>query len=95
MTHAILKIDYDEGVAGSYRAIEVAQPYKGTVFRVASGDPIEDWRTAMNWIIDQDYHGYRLTSSCDHFCHDHPTDYRYVEDEKGIEMLAREDREGS
>ncbi|MHA6346414.1 hypothetical protein [Roseivivax sp. CAU 1761] len=84
-----LSIDYDEGVAGSYRGVVLTRGRK-EVQRWASGNPQADWASYLAFAREN-----RLlvleTSSVTHFCWDNP-EWRFKEDAKGNEILVPEDR---
>ncbi len=90
MPNIHVNIDYDEGVAGSYRAV-TAQPMGGDEIRFDTGDPVVDWVACMDWARAQAT-GFVLTgSSIDHFVSDDDA-WRFVEDDAGREILVPEDR---
>jgi hypothetical protein len=88
MTAWHLSIDYDEGVAGSYRAVRLTCGEREKCF--ASGDPRKDWADYLAWATAE---GILVleSASVTHFCFDNP-EWRFVEDEKGREVLVPEDR---
>jgi hypothetical protein len=83
-----LSIDYDEGVADSYRAICVKSDAGEKRFE--TGNPQEDWAAYLDWAKET---GALVleSSSVTHFCFDNP-EWRFTAGEDGREILVPEDR---
>lgn len=92
MTNIHVNIDYDEGVAGSYRAV-TAGPRQGAPNRFETGDPVADWEAAMTWARAQMHLGgvVMTGSSVTHFVMDDDA-WRFIMDSEGRESLVPEDR---
>lgn len=83
-----LSIDYDEGVAGSYRAVCVKNDTGEKRFE--TGNPQEDWVAYLAWAKETGAHVLE-SASVTHFCFDNP-EWRFIEGEDGRETLVPEDR---
>lgn len=83
-----LNIDYDEGVAESYRSVRLTR--NGEVKEFSTGDPQADWQAYLDWATTE---GITVLegSSVTHFCFDNET-WRFILNEDGKEVLVPEDR---
>jgi hypothetical protein len=84
-----LYIDYTEGEADSYRGVVLKGPDGGET-RWMTGDPIADWASYLEHASAAQLLVLE-SASITHFCFDN-TEYRFVENEDGHEVLALEDR---
>lgn len=78
---AYMSIDYDEGVAGSYRAVIVSHDGANGRFekRLASGDPVIDYREAVEY-CERLKRVIMESSSVTHFVFDDPS-YKFDEND--------------
>ncbi|MCE6957909.1 hypothetical protein LAZ40_02400 [Cereibacter sphaeroides] len=86
-----VSIDYDEGVAGSYRGVSVKKTGGEEVMRWASGNPQVDWQHYVNWSSETEGIRHLVTSSVTHFLWDVPG-WRMVLDERNREIIVPETR---
>lgn len=83
---AVISIDYDEGEAGTYRAVAVSGFVEHKEF--ATGDVVADFRAAKQYAFKIDTN-VMFSSSCDQFVRDNPG-YSWFEDADGWEWIVKD-----
>jgi len=87
MDSLFVSIDYDDGEQDTYRAVTV--DFNGDIKRFETGDPVKDYRDAMQFCNAnrEDVIGVMCSSSVDHFTMD-GDNYKWIEQD-GREYLEK------